>query len=758
MSENDVTLSGGTDLLNQSELYEPMLYYGSKPRIQIEYVSDIHLLHHVRYYGGDIRRTVRAVAKSLYDSSQCFWGVNAQVFLGDISSDRDVTVAFYKQYRMNVAYHQYKQFKREMVNLDDILAFERRQANARIRRDKLAKFIAMKEAQIKQLKIEINQYVNYVKVITPKGGIEDIKKYLESRYYKKRNLPYSVTKKILIVASLEDEIGKLKWIEQKLDKIILAEIPEKPVMLTEFKYKHSSPIGFVILGNHEYVGFTDVDEAVEFYKKTLEPLGYLVLQNEFVENDKVVFYGGSGFAKYNERFNANNLVCCDAMMGNREYEAVQTTLFEKGYEKAKHYAQKTGKCFICASHYPVDSCLGKFDREAIYFTGHTHKNERRRTEDKVLYADNQVGYHNDGKFDGVICFKCATTDSIRNPYGDFEDGYYLTSPDTYLQFSDYIGEYIGEGKLIRKRCETGDLYVIKSRGYYGFFVVGKSGISIVNGGKTKKISLSKNIEWIFDNFDIVVGKYLAVLVPLRTTQMRISHELQRLGFDGSIHGLIVDIDSCNHVMVNPVDGSITFYYSPEFGQVQEFESFQKQLVFMVRSGFLEGKVTETEHNEIDLYGSYMLPSAEKNGLLSEMKTVSKRIGAYGVSRAVSPLQRLFTGHVLRDFDLRLIEVEDRKARSRVRSFLGRVYADEYGEYFVIHDDLRESVRVLNADGMESVITIQKLKSSITGDSWSKACWITQSVDETIAEYGEELPVAWKNAIQTIYPRLLEGKN
>ena len=167
MSENDVTLSGGTDLLNQSELYEPMLYYGSKPRIQIEYVSDIHLLHHVRYYGGDIRRTVRAVAKSLYDSSQCFWGVNAQVFLGDISSDRDVTVAFYKQYRMNVAYHQYKQFKREMVNLDDILAFERRQANARIRRDKLAKFIAMKEAQIKQLKIEINQYVNYVKVITP---------------------------------------------------------------------------------------------------------------------------------------------------------------------------------------------------------------------------------------------------------------------------------------------------------------------------------------------------------------------------------------------------------------------------------------------------------------------------------------------------------------------------------------------------------------------------------------------------------------
>uniref|UniRef100_UPI003FF034E2 hypothetical protein n=1 Tax=Gemmiger formicilis TaxID=745368 RepID=UPI003FF034E2 len=33
--------------------------------------------------------------------------------------------------------------------------------------------------------------------------------------------------------------------------------------------------------------------------------------------------------------------------------------------------------------------------------------------------------------------------------------------------------------------------------YYGFFLVNASGLSIVNGGMTKKIALSTNIEWIY---------------------------------------------------------------------------------------------------------------------------------------------------------------------------------------------------------------------------------------------------------------------
>ena len=50
MSENEMILAGGADLVKQSELYEPMLYYGSKARITVDYVSDIHLLHHAPYF------------------------------------------------------------------------------------------------------------------------------------------------------------------------------------------------------------------------------------------------------------------------------------------------------------------------------------------------------------------------------------------------------------------------------------------------------------------------------------------------------------------------------------------------------------------------------------------------------------------------------------------------------------------------------------------------------------------------------------
>ncbi len=764
MNESEMVHYSVTDLVQQSELYEPMLYYGSSPRIAIEYVSDIHLIHHVYYYDNDIRKAVRTVAKSLYESSSA----GIQVFLGDVSSDRNVTVAFYRQYRLNVIYKQYKRFKCALMSEDDILALEGRYLEAKTRRNRLEMFITKKRNEIGILKSEINEYISYNKVIAPKGSLDGIKKYLESTYYKKRMLPHYVTEKILAAASLKNEILQLEKSKQRLDDKInnfegviqryeenSAEGLNEPVTLLDFKYEDATPFGLVILGNHEYIGFRDVDEAVEFYRRALEPLGYTVLHNSFLEYKKFVIYGGSGFAKYNRQFNANNIVCCDAMMGNREYEITQTTLFENGYERAKRYAKEAGKCFICVAHYPVESCLGKFDREAIYFTGHTHKNERVRTEDKVLYADNQVGYHNDGGFDGVIRFKCAKTDSVINPYLDFKDGYYQTTPDAYLQFCDYIGEYIGEGLLIRKRCETGTLYVIKLQGYYGFFLINKSGISIVNGGQTKKLAVSCNIEWIYNNFSIVVRKYLEALEPLRATQVQISNELKRLGFDGRIHGLVVDIDFYNHIMVNPVDGTIVFYYSPTYGQIRPFESFQKQLTFMGRAGLLESKVTESQCNKIALYGSNILLSNEDNYSLSEMRTVSRGTGAYGVSRAISPLQRLFTGHWLRDFDLTLVEVEDKSAARRITSYRGRMYRDsDYNEYLVIQDDLREFLRLLDVHGNESVISVQKLRSSIARKSWNAASWMTKSIEETVSRYGKMLPEAWQSAIQQMSPKLI----
>lgn len=653
MDEHEMTLAKRLDLVRQSELYTPLMYYGNRPNIVIDYVSDIHLLHHMRYYDNDIRKLIRVTTKSLYDSHSS----GMQVFLGDISSDKDVSIAFYKQYRLNVMYTQYKKFKCTLLGANDVLAFEQERAKAKYRSANLAKYIAQKSAEFKKLKSEINKFVDYNRVIASKAERENVENYLKSNYYKKRNLPNSVAEMILAATNLYNEIRTLEQCKHKQDEIVATECPSQFTELRDFKFELKRIIGVVILGNHEYVGFINVNDAVAFYKKELEPLGYIVLHNSFVEYNKFIIYGGSGFAKYDERYNANNLVCCKTMEGNRAYEIEQTTLFETEYEVAKNHAIATGKCFICVSHYPVESCLGKFDRETVYFTGHTHKNERIMTCNKALYADNQIGYHNDGRFDGIIRFKKATMDYVKNPYIDLEDGFYQTTPDAYLQFYAYIGEFIGEGKLIRKRCKTGLLYVIKSQGYYGFFVMNKSGLSIANGGITKKIAFNKDIEWAYNNFNIVVRKYLSALEPLRAIQLQISQELKELGFLGDIHGLIIDIDFYNHIIVNPFNGSITFYYSPEFGLVQEFESFQKQLVFMKRTEVLESKTEEFNNSVLSLSDSYLLATIKNDNTPNDMISVSRSSGAYGLSRIVNSLQRLFTGHVLRDFDLKLIENE-----------------------------------------------------------------------------------------------------
>ena len=465
----------GSDLVAKTERQEPLLYYGGSgsngDKTAIEYISDMHLLHHVRYYGGDIRKTVDEAARNIrashadpfYTNWKTGWIAPKSIFLGDVASDRDVTVEFYRRYWLKVAYRQYKEYKARLMESRPSPESARRQANIKRSVKSIDKCISAQKDEFKRLKAKVDKHLSYSRIIAPKGGINGIKAYLASSYYKKRNLPRSARKKILDAAAANEELCRLEGIKANLkDKLAL----EEPINLRDFRFDlhRYSPsfdyLGIVILGNHEYVGFPDVDAAVAFYKESLEPLGYAVLQNECIEDDRCVIYGGTGFAAHNERYNATNLVCCDAMTVDRglfamaaqglpgaeaelkeakararAYEVEQTRLFVEGYEAARERARKAGKCFICASHYPAEDCLGRIDRDAVYFSGHTHQNRYLRSENAVIYADNQVGYHKRGGFDPRwdMRFKRATTGCARNPYADLADGCYPTTADEYLQ-------------------------------------------------------------------------------------------------------------------------------------------------------------------------------------------------------------------------------------------------------------------------------------------------------------------------------------
>ena len=382
-----------------------------------------------------------------------------------------------------------------------------------------------------------------------------------------------LNKKAEYIFCIENE--KQDWERKRLEILEWEEKYSKPIediSVSDFESIKLSNVYF-ILGNHDYIGFPNVQSCVEYYKQELSKYGVIVLHNEYVETNKYLIYGGTGFAKYDNEWNAHKLICCDNF--TREDEIKETTFFEEGYKNALAYAKEKGLCFICAAHYPISACLNNlYDRETIYFTGHNHRNEYLKTNDKVLYADNQIGYENNNVF-----FKIATTGVEINPYNMLKDGLYQTTVEEYLQFYRYLGEGIGEGRLLYQRCQNGNLYVVKRKGYYGFFIISKSkrskGISIVDGGKTKKLTTSTDISWICENFDIVVSKYLQILLPLRRAQDKLSKELKELGLDGTIHGLIVDIDFTHHIAINPMNGTMQFYYSSIWGMVMNLNSFDE---------------------------------------------------------------------------------------------------------------------------------------------------------------------------------------
>ena len=189
------------------------------------------------------------------------------------------------------------------------------------------------------------------------------------------------------------------------------------------------------------------------------------------------------------------------------------------------------------------------------------------------------------------------------------------------------------------------------------------GISIMNGGKPRKVTSSIDMKLLCNSFDSVLSGYLRVLSPLRIVQEQISSSLMELGFSGNIHGCIVDIDFYHHVMVNPYDGTFTYYYSPTFGTVRVLNCFADVLK-SVKSNSLLGcfnwrliNKLYKSHCSDDNYVLCRVSNSEFPDLpvcdMDVFYSVSRTDGIYGVSRKIAPLQHLFDRHVLCDFDFKL---------------------------------------------------------------------------------------------------------
>lgn len=106
-----------------------------------------------------------------------------------------------------------------------------------------------------------------------------------------------------------------------------------------------------------------------------------------------------------------------------------------------------------------------------------------------------------------------------------------------------------------------------------------------------------------------------------------------------------------------------------------------------------------------------------------------------MSRKISPLQRLFTGHVLRDFDLRLTETSQQKVHRR-KLYIGRVYryegiryqiVEDNGGDIVIAEELKKGSRSkgngIRLSGKRKKFAIEELKAKIKKKSDVETYWI-----------------------------------
>ena len=348
----------------------------------------------------------------------------------------------------------------------------------------------------------------------------------------------------------------------------------------ELDRRRRNPKVIFILGNHELWEFPSLtfDSIVEKYEKLISECGMYLLQNDILYKDserrihritneelislsekevrdrlrdaRIIFFGGLAFSGYNEQFNANNGIYRKTI--SRDEEIRQSKCFEELYNKVLGILPD--RKIVVFTHTPMDCWSEKvnYHKEYVYVSGHTHRNQFYDDGETRIYADNQIGYSNNNPH-----LKWLEMDNEYDYFTDYEDGIHQITADDYRSF------YRGKNIMITFNREVNVLYMLKKNGYYCFIHQSKGGsLTMLNGGALKKLN-EWDINYYYDNMDMVVDAIKKPLDKYSGIQEKIAAEIRKLGGDGTIHGCIIDIDWYNHVYVNPVDLKITGYWASD---------------------------------------------------------------------------------------------------------------------------------------------------------------------------------------------------
>lgn len=288
---------------------------------------------------------------------------------------------------------------------------------------------------------------------------------------------------------------------------------------------------YAILGNHEFWSFNSINECYEAYGNLFESLNICFLNNTLtwfgepkfpkkrIQNENslvpqnvqfkreedeedydyqmqhihnIVIVGGVGFAGYNREFNADLNIYQEAI--NREEEILLTRKWEEVYTLALQHAKEMKSLLIVLTHNPLCDWKenGTEDPNCIYINGHNHKNYLYHDDEHNIhtFADNQIGYHA-----SKVQFKEAYIYDRFNPFAMHGDGYHEINSSDYLRFYDFMREKISGNGLVERLLKTQDahFYMIKHKGFYGFFVISPKGDFTIICELPEKLTLDKKL-------------------------------------------------------------------------------------------------------------------------------------------------------------------------------------------------------------------------------------------------------------------------
>lgn len=418
------------------------------------------------------------------------------------------------------------------------------------------------------------------------------------------------------------------------------------------EYRHKKRI-FAVLGNHDFWSFKNADECYDKYTELFNSLGIRLLNNNGVWlKDTALLIGGTGFASQNTEFNADDGIY--RMTINRDEEIEESEKWIKFYNKALDSAKKKDCVLVVVTHNPISDW--KNDKQpnenCVYFYGHTHRNYIFHDDENNIhiFADNQIG-----NIKRPIKFKSAYVYNRMNPFANYIDGYYEISSSDYIKFYSYLGEVLhGNGHVDRMvESHHAKFYMIKQCGFYGFFLLSSNASYICAGGRIKKICGRRSIERFNDDFLQMIRKYLKILSPYRNAQEQLSNMVKSFGGSGKIHGCIVDIDFYHHIMLNPEDGTITFYYSPVFGVMEIYKNMMELLESR------NEKLAKKHIRQFKMENNSLMPQCGM-GELSKLIKIDIKNSPYSISNKMNQLQKLFSKGILRDWNDNLLLDDDNK--------------------------------------------------------------------------------------------------